>query len=105
MSDTTRPTDKEEAKQERGALLVTLATAAVIAVVGAPCFCYFGIGLFQGVHVLHTGQTTNPARQTQRGKNYQRPAQYERSYKRPTKYDRTFDASGEPTPAQSSDEE
>lgn len=69
-----------EPKQERGALVMTLVTVAIIAVVGAPCFCYFGIGLFHGVHVLQTGQQVNPARQPIRKKQQKRDPKYNRTF-------------------------
>jgi len=69
-------------KQERGALVMTLVTVAIIAVVGAPCFCYFGIGLFHGVHVLQTGQQVNPARQPIRKKQQKRDPKYNRTFDR-----------------------
>lgn len=85
-------------KQERGALLMTLVTVAIIAVVGAPCFCYFGIGLFHGVHVLQTGQQVNPARQPMHKKRQLRDPRYNRTFdKKPAQQDKDADMSSGPT--------
>ncbi len=72
---------------ERGALLVTIVTVVLISLIGFPCFCYFGAGLFQGVFFLDSGNYVNPARsrETRQGRD--------------PKYDRHFDENGEPIPA------
>jgi len=85
MADSDNEKDSRELgkKQERGAMLMTVVTIVVIAVVGAPCFCYFGIGLFQGIHILRTGQGNNPARQSL----HEQPNRRGGTYKRDPKYD------------------
>ena len=80
----TRPVEREDATQERGALIVSILAVVVILVVGSPCICYFGIGLFQGIHTLQTGQQHNPARQTLRKKQYERDSKYDRTFQKPS---------------------
>lgn len=63
MSDQEHDLTAEEApREERGALIFMIVALAIVALFGAPCCCYFGAGLFQGVNSLRTGQYTNPAR-------------------------------------------
>lgn len=82
-----RDDDDQAPRQERGALIVTLVAVLVVCLVGAPCFCYFGAGLFQGIHVLRTGQDLNPARQ-----GFKRQGvDWRGDYKRPARYDRRFE--------------
>lgn len=92
MSREEKKARSAEGKQERGALLFSLMTIVLIAVIGAPCFCYFGAGLFHGVHILRTGHQVNPARQTLR----------KSQKKRDPKYNRTFPRAAESTPASTS---
>ena len=69
-------------KQERGAVWIAIVTVILISVVGAPCFCYFGFGLVQGIHTLQSGESHNPARQ-RRGAPYKRAPRHERVYPSP----------------------
>ena len=71
---------KEQRRQEGGALLITIVIGVIVLVAGAPCFCYFGLGLFQGVHVLRSGNPNNPARTPPRDRHYKRPAKYDRVF-------------------------
>ena len=78
----TDPVSSKVDKQERGAAWIAIITVIVIIVVGAPCFCYFGLGLAQGIHTLQSGDPHNPARQ-RRHVPYKRAPRHERVYPTP----------------------
>ncbi len=100
MSNTQPPTssaprdevdERTVVKQERSALVFSIISVVVILLIASPCLCYFGAGLFQGVHILRTGQQTNPARE-----GYQRQgADWRGKYKRPERYNRKFNKQGD----------
>jgi hypothetical protein len=115
MSD---ETTKNTGESERGATVLAVVTVVLIALVGSPCFCYFGIGLAQGVFFLDSGQYVNPARGQE--KRLQRDPKYDRRFDergnplprmdgareikpRDPKYDRKFDENGEPIPRERAD--
>ena len=75
-------TDKAPLKQERSAALIALLATAVILVAGSPCICYLGLGLFQGIHALRTGNYDNPARRPLY-KKYKSPKLAPNTYGRP----------------------
>ena len=83
--------------QERSATIVMIVSIVGILLLGAPCFCYFGAGLFMGLDQFSSGRYKNPARQKK--EKYVRPEKYNRKfpssktgkrYTRPAKYNRTF---------------
>tara|TARA_B100000686_G_C16461480_1_gene797341 strand:- start:62 stop:400 length:339 start_codon:yes stop_codon:yes gene_type:complete len=79
----TRATQKEE----RNSAIFSIISVLVILLIASPCICYFGAGLFQGVHILRTGQQNNPARQ-----GFQKQgADWRGKYQRPERYNRRFD--------------
>ena len=105
--------NRNTGESERGATVLAVVTVVLIALVGSPCFCYFGIGLAQGVFSLDSGNYVNPARGQK--KHMLRNPKYDRKFdergnpmpgmdgapelkRRDPKYDRKFDKNGEPIP-------
>lgn len=87
-------TDRATKKQERNAMVFSIIAVVVIFLLASPCICYFGAGLFQGVHTLRTGNSTNPARQ-----GYQKQGvDWRGQYKRPERYNRKFDKPAKESP-------
>lgn len=54
----------------------------VIALLAAPCCCYFGAGIFFGINELRTGQYKNPARNPTSAPNRRDP-RYDRQWDKP----------------------
>jgi len=78
MEDETQKTPAEEAREERGAVVILAIALLTIGLAGFPCCMYFSIGLIQGVFQLNTGYYTNPARTDRGGK--ERDAKYDPDY-------------------------
>ena len=87
--DEAPPVQRERAtqKEERNSAIFSILSVLLILLIASPCLCYFGAGLFQGVHILRTGQQNNPARQ-----GFQKQgADWRGKYQRPERYNRRFD--------------
>ena len=81
------PTTRATKKEERNSAIFSIASVLLILLIASPCICYFGAGLFQGVHILRTGQQNNPARQ-----GFQKQgADWRGKYQRPERYNRRFE--------------
>ncbi|MEM1348723.1 MAG: hypothetical protein AAGI01_09225 [Myxococcota bacterium] len=74
----TQSTPADEARQERGAVVILGIALLTIALAGFPCCMYFSIGIVQGIFQLNTGQYTNPARTDRNSK--ERDVKYDPDY-------------------------
>lgn len=63
MSANLPPTANTTKNNERGATAFMVIALGLIVLLGSPCCCYFGAGLFFGMNELRTGVYKNPARQ------------------------------------------